>query len=137
MSTTKHTAKPLRCGIYHRVSTLDQDSSLASDELRAAAMFRGMEVVLAVEETGSGAKNSRPGLQKVMNAAKQGEIDVIMVWKLDRFGRSSLDLLSNINKLESYGVEFVDGHENPENSDPPGRGVPNVSKLLSISFLMA
>ncbi len=101
------TAKPLRACIYHRVSTLDQDQTLATEELRTAARARGMEIVLAVEETGSGARNSRPGLQRVMEAAKRGEIDCLIVWKLDRFGRSSLDLLSNINALEACGVEFI------------------------------
>lgn len=99
--------KVQRVAIYHRCSTLDQDVSLARDELRAAAKARGLEVVLEVEETGSGARNDRPGLQRVMEAARRHKVDVVLVWKLDRWGRSSLDLLSNINTLEACGVRFI------------------------------
>ncbi|MCP4446456.1 MAG: recombinase family protein [Myxococcales bacterium] len=55
------TSKPLRAAIYHRVSTLDQDATLAREELRIAAQARGMKVVLEIEETGTGA-NSRLSL---------------------------------------------------------------------------
>ncbi|MCP4446085.1 MAG: recombinase family protein [Myxococcales bacterium] len=96
-----------RVGIYHRCSTLDQDASLAREELRAAAKARGLELVLEIEETGSGARNDRPGLQQVMEAARRHKVDVVLVWKLDRWGRSSLDLLSNINILEACGVRFI------------------------------
>ncbi len=46
--------------------------------------------MLEVEETGSGAANDRPGLQRIRDAARGGKIDVVLVWKLDRFGRSAL-----------------------------------------------
>src|SRR5690242_9886511 len=52
--------------VYHRVSTLGQDPTLARDELHAAAARLGGEVVLDLEETGSGARNDRPGLQRLM-----------------------------------------------------------------------
>ena len=61
----------IRAALYHRASTVDQDKSLARDELRAAAAARGCEIVLDVEETGSGARNDRPGLQRIMNAARR------------------------------------------------------------------
>lgn len=99
--------KAIRTAIYHRVSTLDQDQAGARDELRAAALARGMTVTLEVEETGSGARNDRPGLAKVMDAARRGKLDVVIVWKLDRFGRSALDLLANIQILEDAGVRFI------------------------------
>jgi DNA invertase Pin-like site-specific DNA recombinase len=63
--------------------------------------------VLDVEEKGSGARNDRPGLQRIMTAAKKGQIDVVIVWKLDRWGRSALDLLANIRHLEDCGVRFI------------------------------
>ena len=65
----------MRVAVYHRVSTLDQDPGLARDELRAAAARVGGEVVLDIEETGSGARNDRPGLQRLMNAARRGKLD--------------------------------------------------------------
>jgi DNA invertase Pin-like site-specific DNA recombinase len=97
----------MRVGLYHRVSTLDQDPTLARDELRAAAARLAAEVVLDLEEAGSGARNDRPGLQKLMEAARRGKLDAIIVWKLDRFGRSALDVLGNMHLLEAAGVRFI------------------------------
>lgn len=97
----------MKIATYHRVSTLDQNPALARDELRATASRLGGEVVLAIEETGSGARNDRPGLQKLMEAARHGRIDTVLVWKLDRFGRSALDVLANLRELEAAGVAFT------------------------------
>lgn len=97
----------LRVALYHRVSTLDQNPGLARDELRAAAARLGGEVVLDIEETGSGARNDRPGLQRLMDAARRGKLDAVMVWKLDRFGRSALDVLANIRDLDVAGTRFI------------------------------
>jgi DNA invertase Pin-like site-specific DNA recombinase len=66
-----------------------------------------MTIVLDVEETGSGARNDRPGLSQIMQAARKGAIDAVLVFKLDRFGRSAYDLLSNIRALEDAGVRFI------------------------------
>ncbi len=95
------------CAVYHRVSTRDQDPQLARQELRQAAAARGLRVVLDVEERGSGALNNRPGLRRVMDAARRGEVEAVLVWKLDRFGRSSLDVLSNIRHLTDAGTRFI------------------------------
>jgi DNA invertase Pin-like site-specific DNA recombinase len=92
---------------YHRVSTVDQDPTLARAELRAHAARLG-ELAFEIEETGSGARNDRPGLRRVLEAARRGQIDIVLTWKLDRFGRSALDVLGNIRELvEVSGVRFV------------------------------
>lgn len=96
-----------RAALYNRVSTIDQDPAIARTELRGAARARGLDVVLEIEETGSGARNDRPGLERIMEAARKGEIDAVLCWKLDRFGRSALDLLQNIRTLSDEGVRFV------------------------------
>lgn len=97
---------PARIATLHRVSTIDQNPRLAREELREAAGRMG-KLVMEVEEVGSGARNDRPGLQRVLAAARKGAIDVVMVWKLDRFGRSTLDLLANIEQLQAAGVRFL------------------------------
>ncbi len=97
----------VRAVLYHRVSTIDQDAHAAELELQRAANVRGLRVTLDIRETGSGAANDRPGLLRVMDAARRGAVDVVLVWKLDRFGRSALDLLTNLRELESCGVRFV------------------------------
>lgn len=96
-----------RAALYHRVSTIEQDASGARDALRSAAQQRGLDVVLEIEETGSGARNDRPGLSRLLESAERGQLDVVLVWKLDRFGRSALDLLANLRRLEDAGVRFV------------------------------
>ena len=93
--------------LYHRVSTVDQDPTAAQQELRDAAKRYGLRVTMEIEETGSGANNNRPGLQRVMEAGRRGRIDTVLVWKLDRFGRSALDLLTNLRELEGAGVRFI------------------------------
>lgn len=100
-------ARGSACAIYHRVSTADQDATIARVELEAAARARGLTVALDVEESGSGARNDRPGLQRVLDAAHRGRISAVLVWKLDRFGRSTTDLLNNIRQLSNAGVRFV------------------------------
>ncbi len=96
-----------RAALYHRVSTLDQDPTLARRELQAAATRLGLRTAVQVEETGSGARNDRPGLRRILEAARHGEVDAVLVWKLDRFGRSALDVLANIRELEGNGVRFI------------------------------
>lgn len=97
----------LRAALYHRVSTRDQNRRLARAELHAAAAARRLRVVLDVEETASGRGSRRPGLDRVMDAALRGRLDVVIVQRLDRWGRSTLDLLTNIRRLRSAGVAFV------------------------------
>lgn len=113
-----------RAALYHRVSTLDQDQAAARNDLRAAAKARGLTVVVEVEETGSGARNDRPGLGRVMDEARRGRIEAVLVWKLDRFGRSALDLLNNIRELEECGCRFIavtQGLDIKPNGDPMSR----------------
>jgi putative DNA-invertase from lambdoid prophage Rac len=98
---------PPRAALYHRVSTGDQNPDAARAELRGAAERYGFAVALDIEETGSGANNQRPGLVRVLDAAQRGEIEAVVVWKLDRFGRSALDLLTNLRQLDAAGVRFI------------------------------
>ena len=104
---TNRSATSVRAALYHRVSTLDQDPTTARQELRTAASARGMTIEMEVEETGSGARNDRPELQRVIEAARRNRVEAVLVYKLDRFGRSALDLLSNIRVLENAGVRFI------------------------------
>jgi putative DNA-invertase from lambdoid prophage Rac len=112
------------CVTYHRTSTADQDPTLARDRLRQAAGARGLEVVEEIEETGSGARNDRPGLQRVLELARDGCVNAVLVWKIDRFGRSALDLLANIEALVGCGVRFIattQGLDIKPDADPMSR----------------
>lgn len=76
-------------------------------ELRVMAERLRLRVVLRVEETGSGALNDRPGLLRVLEAVRNRHVDTVIVWKLDRFGHSPLDVLTNVEKLAHKGVRFL------------------------------
>lgn len=98
---------PRAAVLYHRVSTRDQDPKLARGELRRAARARGLQVVASIEETGSGARNDRPGLRRVLELAAGGAVAWVLVWKLDRLGRSMVDILNNVEELNRAGATFV------------------------------
>jgi putative DNA-invertase from lambdoid prophage Rac len=99
----------MRIGIYARVSTTDkgQDIDLQLHELRRYAEARGWEAVEYVDEGVSGVKDSRPGLNNLMADARRRRIDGVLVWKLDRLGRSLSHLLKMLNEFQALGVAFV------------------------------
>ena len=105
-TTPEEQVKRQRAALYHRASTRDQDPALCRDELRQAAATRDCEVVLDIEEVGSG-RRDLPGLQQVMDAARRGRIDVVLCWKVDRFGRSMVNLVANVRELKRAGVTWV------------------------------
>jgi DNA invertase Pin-like site-specific DNA recombinase len=100
-------AKMLRAGLYARVSTNDQQTiPLQIRALREYATRRGWTIALQVKEVGSGA-SQRQVREKLLDAARRREIDVVLVWRLDRWGRSVADLLATLQELEHLGVGFV------------------------------
>jgi DNA invertase Pin-like site-specific DNA recombinase len=111
MTTTNPTpSKTNRTALYARVSTTGhgQDVGLQLDELRAVAGQRGWHVVADhVDDGVSGAATSRPGLDEMMEQARRGKLDLVVVWKLDRLGRSLQHLLQILDELQHFGVGFV------------------------------
>lgn len=75
-------------------------------ELRDYCASRGWEISYEFRETASGADSSRPLLKQAMDLAKQRKYDVLLVWKLDRLGRSMVHLVKVLEGLEEVGVEF-------------------------------
>jgi DNA invertase Pin-like site-specific DNA recombinase len=97
----------MRVGIYARVSTHDQQTlPMQLGKMKEYIKHRGWTLVAEVEEVGSGAK-TRPKREELVRMAKRREIDAILVWKLDRFGRSLADLVMTLNELREIGVVFV------------------------------
>jgi len=98
----------LKAAIYARVSTADQNCEMQLAELREYAQRRGWEVTSEyVDLAQSGAKASRPELDRLMRDAAQRRFDAVLVWKLDRFGRSVKNCLDGISLLSSHGVRFL------------------------------
>lgn len=98
----------MKVAIYARVSTTDQNCDMQLNELREYATRRKWELAGQYVDTGwSGAKASRPQLDRLMADAKLHVFDCVLVWKLDRFGRSVLHLVDALNQLSTWGVRFV------------------------------
>lgn len=97
----------MKAAIYARVSTDDQNNEIQLEELTSYANARGWTIAEVHQEKLSGAKAVRAELKAVMESAKARRIDVVLVSKIDRFGRSIIDLLNNIRDLDSAGVRFI------------------------------
>lgn len=118
-------SKLVRAGLYARVSTLNgQDPDLQLRELREYALRRGWQVVGEYVDTGvSGKKDSRPELNRFMAEAHKRRIDVVCVWKFDRFARSTSHLLRALETFGVLGIEFCSLTEQLDTSTPAGKMV--------------
>jgi putative DNA-invertase from lambdoid prophage Rac len=115
--------KMLRVGIYARVSTLDQQTlPMQIRALREYAARREWTVVRQVKEVGSGTA-ARQLRGSIMEAARRRDIDVVLVWRLDRWGRSVADLVSTLQELTELGVGFVSLTEALDLTTPTGRAM--------------
>src|SRR5450759_519534 len=119
----RKSAKMFRAGLYARVSTNDQQTiPLQIRALREYAVRRGWPIALQVKEVGSGA-SERQLREKLLEAARRREIDVVLVWRLDRWGRWVADLLATLQELEHLGVGFVSLTEALDLTTPAGRAM--------------
>ena len=113
----------LRVGLYARVSTHDQQTlPLQISAMREYAKRRGWTVAMQIEEVGSGAKD-RPARNDILGAAIRREIDIVLVWKLDRWGRSLLDLVTTLKELHAVGVNFVSLNDSLDFTTPSGQAM--------------
>jgi DNA invertase Pin-like site-specific DNA recombinase len=118
-----------KVALYGRVSTTDkgQDPELQLKDLRAYSKARGWKVFGEYVDVGeSGAKDRRPELDRLMEDARKRRIDGILVWKLDRFGRSLKSLVTTLEELRALGIQFVSYTENLDFSTPAGRAMANL-----------
>ena len=118
---SKQAQTKLRAGLYARVSTQDQQTiPMQTRALREYATRRGWTITRQVKEIGSGA-SQRERREQLLEAARRREIDVVLVWRLDRWGRSVTDLLATLQELEHLGVGFVSLTEALDLTTPAGR----------------
>ena len=108
---------------YARVSTLQQDEALQLDALKAAGVDR-----IFVDKA-SGKLESRPALDDLLTQARPG--DTLVVWRLDRLGRSLKHLIETVGALEARGVAFVSLTEAIDTSTPGGRLIFHVFGALA------
>ncbi len=116
-------ARMFRAALYSRVSTNDQYTlSMQNRNMREYAARRGWSIAMQVREVGSGAAQ-REAREKLLDAARRREIDIVVVWRLDRWGRSVTDLLATLQELEHLGVGFVSLTEALDLTTPSGRAM--------------
>jgi putative DNA-invertase from lambdoid prophage Rac len=121
----------LRAGLYARVSTDDQQTlAMQNRAMREYAARRGWAVALQVREVNSGAAR-REAREKVLEAARRREIDLVLVWRLDRWGRSVTDLLATFQELEHLGVGFVSLTEALDLTTPAGRAMAGLLAIFA------
>jgi DNA invertase Pin-like site-specific DNA recombinase len=112
-----------RVALYARVSTLNgQDPEMQLSEIREYASRRAWSIVSEYVDRGvSGSKESRPELNRLMADAHRRKFDAVLVWKIDRFGRSLKHLVNALADLCAYGVAFISFRDNLDLSTPSGR----------------
>jgi DNA invertase Pin-like site-specific DNA recombinase len=124
---SSHTQEPpfaiARVALYACVSTLNgQDPEMQLSELREYASRRGWTITSEYVDQGvSGSKESRPQLNQLMANAHRRKFDAVLVWKIDRFGRSLKHLVNALADLCAYNVAFVSFRDNLDLSTPSGR----------------
>src|SRR5206468_12862770 len=89
--------------LYLRVSTLDQHPETQLHDLRQMAAQRGLEIAGVYEDRITGARASRPGLDRLMSDARQGKFQVLAVWSCDRLARSVRHFLETLDELNRLG----------------------------------
>lgn len=114
---------PLRVGLYARVSTHDQQTlPLQIEAMQDYVAHRQWIPVIQLTEIGSGVAQ-RPQREELLDCARRREIDVILVWRLDRWGRSLVDLIVTLQELTELGVGFVSLTEAIDLTTPIGRAM--------------
>jgi putative DNA-invertase from lambdoid prophage Rac len=121
----------MRAALYARVSTHDQQTlGLQVDAMESYIKDRGWRVERRIEEVGSGAKD-RPERASLLKAARRREIDVIVVWRLDRWGRSLADLVVTLRELIELGVGFISLTEALDLTTPTGRAMAGMLSVFA------
>ena len=114
-----------RAAIYARVSTAaGQNPQMQLDALREYAIRRKLDVVAELVDHGvSGSRDHRPALDRLMAAARRREIDVVLVYRFDRFARSVRHLVTALDEFQALGIDFVSYSESVDTSTPLGRAM--------------
>jgi len=125
-STPRHSASQRRnrVALYARVSTTEQSTDSQLLDLRRYVRERGWDIFKEyVDEGISGTKDSRPALNELMNDAKKRRFDVVLVWRFDRFARSTKHLILALEEFKNLGIDFVSYQENIDTSSPLGSAI--------------
>jgi DNA invertase Pin-like site-specific DNA recombinase len=120
-----------RVAIYARVSTQDQDPQMQLRELRAYAKVRGFTVAHVFTDHVSGATSERPELSQLWQSARARKIDTVLVWKFDRFARSTKQLIDALEEFRHLGVDFISITEQIDTGSPMGKAMFTVISAIA------
>jgi len=114
----------IRAAIYARVSTKEQSPESQLNDLKRYINDRGYVLYKTyVDEGVSGTKEKRPALDDLMNDARKKRLDVILVWRFDRFARSSQHLVTALEEFNNLGINFISYNENIDLDSPMGKAM--------------
>jgi DNA invertase Pin-like site-specific DNA recombinase len=111
----------MKVAVYARISTADQNVDMQLRDLRAYCKQRGWGTEEFIDRGVSGAKASRVQLDRLMVAARRREFDSVVVWRFDRFARSTKHLLSALEEFQALGINFISHQEAIDSSTPLGK----------------
>ena len=119
--------------LYARVSTLDkgQDPETQLVQLRQYAQARNFEVITEFIDYASGTSEDRTQYKLMMAAAKKRKIDVVLVWRYDRFARSTQALVNALKEFQNLGIDFISYQENIDTTTPTGELIFHVMASLA------
>jgi DNA invertase Pin-like site-specific DNA recombinase len=115
------TERTMKTAIYARVSTDEQTTDNQLIKLKQVAERNGWEVQAIYADAISGAKSKRPELDKLMKSVMRKEVDMVMVWSVDRLGRSLQHLTTLLSDIESKGIDLYLHQQNIDTSTPSGK----------------
>ena len=124
--TKENRQKETGVAIYARVSTVGkgQDVDMQLRDLRAYATSRGLSIFKEYIDDGiSGRKDKRPALDELMNDARKRRFDAVLVWRFDRFARSTKHLVTALEDFQHLGIDFISFQENIDTSSPMGKAM--------------
>jgi DNA invertase Pin-like site-specific DNA recombinase len=114
----------MKAAIYARVSTNHQGTDLQLSDVRSYCNRRGWDIAREYVDVGiSGTKEKRPELDELLKHARRRYFDAVVVWRFDRFARSTRHLLSALEEFKSLGIQFISYQENIDTSSPMGQAL--------------
>jgi DNA invertase Pin-like site-specific DNA recombinase len=121
-----------RVAVYVRVSTKDQSVDMQLNDLERYSRERGLRVFKVYQDNGvSGTKETRPALSELMNDARKCKFDIVLVWRFDRFARSTKHLVTALYEFRNLGIDFISYQENIDTSSPLGEAIFTIISAMS------
>lgn len=122
----------MKLAIYTRVSTSDQTTDSQMHALKEYAARRGLEITHEYTDLGvSGSKDKRPGLNRLMEDARKKKFDGILVFRFDRFARSTKHLANALEEFQNLKIQFISYSENIDTSSPMGQAMFTMISAMS------